>query len=116
VSPSDPLLPPADDPDASALFDRSALDRSIRDSMETLRAHSPDPELRRLADDVLDGRRTLRDIAGEAAFGRAVLPALHQGFATLEALSDEDRAAFFDEARAAEVSSQPRSGRRTAGS
>lgn len=48
------------------------VDQLLRASLRTLRDRSGDRMLRSLLDDVLTGRRSLREIAGTDAFGTAV--------------------------------------------
>ncbi|TLW94944.1 hypothetical protein FFT09_03585 [Saccharomonospora piscinae] len=69
----------------------AALSRHLRNSLTLLRGKTEDPEFRHLVDDVLTGRRGLRDVAGSAAFARALNPLAEQGAEQYRALSDEER-------------------------
>ncbi|MQA85807.1 MAG: hypothetical protein GEV03_14600 [Streptosporangiales bacterium] len=51
--------------------------RQLRAALKTLRDRSNDREFRRLVDDVLAGRRALRDVARTQTFDRVVTPLAH---------------------------------------
>ncbi|SEG70623.1 hypothetical protein SAMN04489712_109185 [Thermomonospora echinospora] len=51
-----------------------AASRRIRQNLEILRDGSTDPEFKALLQDVLDGRRSLREVAGGALFDAEITP------------------------------------------
>ena len=56
------------------------LATDVREALTLLRARSDDDEFRRVVDDVLDGRCSLVDAAGTAAFGAAVFAPIADEF------------------------------------
>jgi hypothetical protein len=68
-----------------------ARSRQLRAALETLRDHSDDRAFKGLVDDVLAGRRGLRDIARTQAFDRAVTPLAQDFGRRYDELSDEER-------------------------
>lgn len=71
-----------------------ALSRHLRNSLTLLRDRSDDPEFRRLADDVLAGRRGLRDVATSPVFAQALNPQVERFARWYEQLSEAERAAL----------------------
>lgn len=71
-----------------------ALSRHLRNSLTLLRDRSDDPEFRRLADDVLAGRRGLREVATSPVFAQALNPQVERFAQRYEQLSDAERAAL----------------------
>lgn len=74
-----------------------ALSRHLRNSLALLRERSDDPEFRRLADDVLAGRRGLRDVATSPVFAEALNPQVERFAERYEQLSEEERAALAEQ-------------------
>ncbi|WP_182113194.1 MULTISPECIES: hypothetical protein [unclassified Actinotalea] len=75
---------------SAAMGGDPARGRQAMRALERLRS-AEDPRLRELAQDVLDGRRTLREMVQDDAFGRVVsgrLPALKT---QLDEMTPEDR-------------------------
>lgn len=68
-----------------------AWDRHLRTQIATLRDRAPGTELADLLDDVLRGKRTLRDVARTRAFNDAVRPAVDQMATAWASLSEEER-------------------------
>lgn len=71
----------------------AGLDRQLRDTLRTLR-DSTTPELRDLLDDVLAGRRSLREVARSPEWDSAVAPAAQQATEQWSALPPEQREAL----------------------
>lgn len=71
-----------------------ALSRHLRNSLELLRDRTDDQDFRRLADDVLAGRRGLRDVASAPAFARVLNPEVERFAQRYEELSDAEREAL----------------------
>ncbi|HEY0700929.1 MAG TPA: hypothetical protein VGD43_24360 [Micromonospora sp.] len=71
-----------------------ALSRHLRNSLQLLRDRSDDEDFRRLADDVLAGRRGLRDVATAPEFSRVLNPQVERFAERWEELSDAERAAL----------------------
>ncbi|MBF9130743.1 hypothetical protein I0C86_17515 [Plantactinospora sp. S1510] len=69
-----------------------ALSQHLRNSLKLLRERSDDPEFRRLADDIIAGRRGLRDAATSPVFNRALNPQVERFAQRWEELSDEEKA------------------------
>ena len=69
-------------------------DRALRTALETLRERSDDPAFRDELDDVLAGRRGLREVALGDGFARAVGPAVERAVQEWEALPPGDRRAL----------------------
>lgn len=65
--------------------------RQLRAALETLRDRSDNREFRRLVDDVLAGRRGLRDVARTQAFDSVVTPLAQEFGRRYEEMSEEDR-------------------------
>jgi hypothetical protein len=77
-----------------------ALSHHLRNSLRLLRDRTDDEDFRRLADDVLDGRPGLRDIATSPAFSRVLDPQVERFAQRYEELSDAERAALATEGEA----------------
>jgi hypothetical protein len=60
------------------------------DELRVLRDTSGDPALRALLDDVLAGRKSLREAASNDVFGRGVEARISRGLDVLTSLSQED--------------------------
>lgn len=69
------------------------------DSLQALRAHTTQADLRERIDDVLVGRASLRDLAREESFAAVVGPVAERGWQQWEAMSDEDRDRLAADAR-----------------
>ncbi|MDA3647726.1 hypothetical protein LZ318_36845 [Saccharopolyspora indica] len=65
--------------------------RRLTRTIQAARDRARDPELAQLLDDVLAGKRQLRDVARSEAFGRAVGPALDEAADAYRSLTDEQR-------------------------
>src|SRR5688500_14255711 len=86
--------PPDEEPMLDVAAGDPALSRHLRNSLTLLRDRSDDPEFRRLADEVLTGRRGLRDVATSPVFAQALNPQVERFAQRYEELSDEERAAL----------------------
>lgn len=71
----------------------STADRVLRDSLTTLRDAATDPSLRALYDDILDGRRSARELMFSEAFGDAAMRGLTEYDERRRAASPADREA-----------------------
>jgi hypothetical protein len=69
----------------------AALSRHLRNCLEVLRRRTEDAEFRQLVDDVLAGRRGLREVALSPAFEQVLSPAVEQFAQRYEQLSDAER-------------------------
>lgn len=79
----------------------STADRVLRDSLTTLRDAATDHSLRALYDDVLDGRRSARELMFSDAFGDVAMRGLTEYDERRRAASPEDRQA--EDRRAAQL-------------
>ena len=79
----------------------AALSRQLRDSLRLLRERSGDPGFRRLVDDVLAGRVSLRDVHHTAAFAAGIDDGVRQFARGWERLSNDERAELAEEGRLA---------------
>lgn len=68
-----------------------ALSRHLRNCLKVLRDRTDDPEFRELADDIMAGRRGLRDAVASPAFAQAVNPQVERFAQRYEQLSDVER-------------------------
>ena len=68
------------------------FDGQLREQLTVLRDRSAGTELGSILDDVLAGRRTLRDAARTSAFGGAVGPAVTETTAAWAQMTPEQRA------------------------
>lgn len=71
-----------------------ALSRHLRNCLKVLRDRTDNPEFRELADDILAGRRSLREAATSPAFAQALNPQVEQFAQRYEQLSDDERERF----------------------
>ncbi|EIE98468.1 hypothetical protein [Saccharomonospora glauca] len=69
----------------------AALSRHLKNSLTLLRDKVPDPEFRALVDDILTGRRSLRDTFTSPAFARALDPLVDQAVQHYRGMSEEER-------------------------
>jgi len=69
-----------------------AIEQHLRKSLAVLRDQAADPAVRRSIDDALEGRLSLRQLAGDEAFGQMMNPLVEEGVRRLEALSPEEEA------------------------
>ncbi len=69
----------------------AALSRHLKNSLTVLRDKVADPEFKSLVDDVVAGRRSLRDTVTSPAFSRALDPLMEQAAEHYRTLSDEER-------------------------
>jgi hypothetical protein len=69
-----------------------ALSRHLRGSLRLLRDKSDDPEFRRLADDILEGRRGLREASRSPVFARVLDPRVDEFARRYDQLSEDERA------------------------
>lgn len=68
-----------------------AMSRHLRDSLKVLAERTDDPEFGKLVEDVLRGRRSLRDVAFMPAFERTINPGVEQFAERYEQLSEDER-------------------------
>ncbi|AOS65446.1 hypothetical protein [Actinoalloteichus hymeniacidonis] len=76
-----------------------ARSRRLMRTVKAARDSAADPALRALLEDVVAGKKGLREIAGTEAFGRAAAPAINRFAEIYQNLSDEERAAAEEEGR-----------------
>jgi hypothetical protein len=76
-----------------------ALSLHLRNSLRVLRARSDDREFRRLVDDVLAGRRSLRDAGRSPAFTRVLDTGVADFGRHYDQLSEDDRVGLAAEGR-----------------
>lgn len=68
-----------------------ALSRHLRNCLKVLRDRTDNPEFRELADDILAGRRSLREAVTSPVFARTLNPQVEQFAQRYEQLSAEER-------------------------
>src|SRR6266536_580768 len=78
-----------------------ALTRHLRRSLEILRDRSDNDDFRRLADDVLTGRASLRDVYTTPAFAAGINHGVQQFARRFEELTPEERAELTEQGRQA---------------
>lgn len=69
----------------------TAISRHLRDSLKLLKNTNTDPEFGKLVDDVLAGRRSLRDVAFTPQFEPVLNTGVQQFAERYEQLSEEER-------------------------
>ncbi|WP_406689623.1 hypothetical protein REH65_26760 [Saccharopolyspora sp. ID03-671] len=88
-------------PDQDPMLDIARGDRArsqhLRDSLQLLRGKVDNPEFRRIVDDVLAGKASLREVAQTAAFGQAVAPLAQQAVDRMKEMTEDERTALADE-------------------
>lgn len=96
-------MSPADEQEGAQapLLDLTAqdagLDRQLRENLKTLRDRSGNAELASLLDDVLAGRRSLREVARTPEWNAAVAPAAQQMMQQWARLTPDERDALVAE-------------------
>lgn len=83
--------PEKDEPLLDVAHGDPAMSRHVRDSLKVLAERTDDPEFGKLVEDVLRGRRSLRDVAFTPAFERTINPGVAQFAERYEQLSEEER-------------------------
>ena len=68
-----------------------ARSHNLRASLKVLRDRVDNPDFRRLVDDVLTGKASLRDVAKTDAFGAAIAPLAQQSVDRLNEMSDDEK-------------------------
>ncbi|HEY8453410.1 MAG: hypothetical protein FWJ70_02495 [Micromonosporaceae bacterium] len=68
-----------------------AVDRQLRRSLQVLRDRSDNAEFQRLVDEVLAGRKGLRDVATSPVFASELRPLVERFAEQYAQLSEEDR-------------------------
>jgi hypothetical protein len=76
-----------------------AWDRRLREQIGFLRDKSRGTEFADLLDDVLKGRRTLREVARTPAFDEAVRPAVQKMASEWDALTESEKEALAAQAK-----------------
>ncbi|QKE83657.1 hypothetical protein [Arthrobacter sp. NEB 688] len=77
-----------------------ALQTHLRRSLEVLRDRAEDAGVRRRIEDVLAGRATLRDLAGDDRFSAFAAPLVEQGLRRMDELGPEERRLVAEDAAA----------------
>jgi hypothetical protein len=85
------MTTPDHEPLLETLRDDPALSRVLRTSLLALREQSSSDEFRRMVDDVLTGRRHLRDVFSSPAFAGELDPLVQRFGEQYEALPDDER-------------------------
>jgi hypothetical protein len=80
-----------DDPMLDVARGDKARSQFLRASLVKLRDASGDEQFRTLVDEVLTGRRSLREAAASEVFGRGIADKLDEGARRYQALSDEEK-------------------------
>jgi hypothetical protein len=71
-----------------------ARSKFLRASLVKLRDTSGDEQFRSMVDDILSGRRSLREAASSEVFNRGIADKVDEGVRQYEALSDEEKEAL----------------------
>lgn len=77
----------------------AGMDRQLRANLRTLRDRASSPDLAAMLDDVLAGRRNLREVARTPEWNEAVAPASQQMTQQWARLSPQERDALVAEGR-----------------
>jgi hypothetical protein len=80
-----------DDPMLDVARGDKARSQFLRASLEKLRDASGDEQFRTLVDDVIAGRRSLREAATSEVFNRGIADKVDEGARRYQALSDEEK-------------------------
>jgi hypothetical protein len=88
---------PPDEPLIDVARGDVAESRQLRHALTVLRDRSDNAQFRELVDEVLQGRRGLRDVFLTQAFADGLNPGVEQFASQYEALSDEERRQLADE-------------------
>ncbi|MHA6803486.1 hypothetical protein [Salinifilum ghardaiensis] len=67
------------------------LSRHLRNSLRTIRDKTDDEEFKKLADDIIAGKRSLREASRSDVFSRVLNPQVEKASAEIESMSDEER-------------------------
>lgn len=98
MSLDDPRLPSDPDDDGPRMLPTvepsSELGKSLHDAVGRLRFSAVSPEVREMAQKMLDGKAGARDLLALPEFQPALAAMQKQFRADLDAMTDEDRAAF----------------------
>ncbi|MGI5505008.1 hypothetical protein [Lentzea sp. CA-135723] len=70
----------------------AARSHVLRESLKILRSRSADPAFGRLVDDVLAGRRGLREAVASPLFNQALTPGVQEAAARFKEMPEEERA------------------------
>lgn len=82
---------PHDEPTLDVAHGDPALARHLREILETLRRRSDNDDFRRVVDDVLAGRASLRDVYSSAAFAAGLDSGVRQFARRYDELSEQER-------------------------
>lgn len=96
------MLPP--DHDSVSAFTRGdpVRSRMLRENLQAIRDRTDDPHLRRLVDDVLQGRRTVRELVRDEGFVRELDAGMQRFGEHWEQLTPEQRAELVRQGQAEE--------------
>ena len=83
--------PQPDEPTLDVAHGDKALSRHLNESLKLLRDRSDNDDFRRVVDDVLNGRASLRDVYNTPAFAAGVEPGVRQFGERWDELSQEER-------------------------
>lgn len=83
--------PEQDEPTLDVAHGDKALSRHLNKSLEILRDRSDNDDFRRVVDDVLNGRASLRDVYNTPAFAAGIEPSVRKFAERWDELSQEER-------------------------
>lgn len=83
--------PEQDEPTLDVAHGNKALSRHLNQSLEVLRDRSDNDDFRRVVDDVLNGRASLRDVYNTPAFAAGIEPGVRKFAERWDELSQEER-------------------------
>ncbi|TDE95093.1 hypothetical protein EXU48_10060 [Occultella glacieicola] len=81
----------------------SEADKQLREAMETLREQATDDETRRLFTDIIEGRRSARDLVESPGFAAMAEEGVRQYQEQVAAMTDEERAELERQAAATDL-------------
>jgi hypothetical protein len=77
-----------------------AVSKALSSSLKILRDRSDDPAFKTMVDDILAGKKSLREAASSQAFNQGISVKAHAGFEWYRNLSDEERERGAEQGRA----------------
>lgn len=99
----DPAEQAPDQPLLDAIPAGSEADRLLRAALETLREHAPDRETATLYTEILQGRRSARDLVDSEGFAAAAEQGTRRHEEYLASLTEQERAELEERAQAIDL-------------
>jgi len=95
------MTDPGKEPTLDVAHGDVALSRQLRDSLKVLQERSEDEQFRRLIDDVLSGRASLREVGRTDTFAAGINDGVREFARRWNRLGDDERAELAEQGRQA---------------